>query len=67
MYPRSNLWSNQRMDIGILAALAMLAIWAVATFAGDAPGWIHLLLTLGVFVLVWRVVVAKARSTTKRE
>ena len=52
------------MDLGIIAAIAMLAVWAVGTFAFDAPGWIHGLLSVGVFLLIWRVV---ARSTGKRE
>jgi hypothetical protein len=45
------------MDLGILAALAMLVVWAVGTFAFEAPGYIHLLLTAGVFLLIWRIVV----------
>ena len=45
------------MDLGILAALVMLVIWAVATFRFDAPGWVHALLTAGVFLLIWRIVV----------
>ena len=45
------------MDLWIIAALAMLVVWGVATFALGAPGWVHLLLTLGVFVLIWRIVV----------
>ena len=45
------------MDIGIIAAVAMLVVWAVATFKFEAPGYIHLLLTAGVFLLIWRVVV----------
>jgi hypothetical protein len=45
------------MDLGIIAALAMLVLWAVATFAFEAPGYVHLLLTAGVFLLIWRVVV----------
>jgi hypothetical protein len=45
------------MDVGIVAAVAMLVLWAIGTFAFSAPGWIHLLLTLGVFVLIWRIVV----------
>lgn len=48
------------MDLGILAALAMLAVWAFATFTTEATGWVHALLTVGVFLLIWRVV---ARST----
>lgn len=45
------------MDLGILAALAMLVVWAIGTFFFDAPGWLHLLLTVGVFLLIWRIVV----------
>ena len=45
------------MDIGIVAAIAMLAVWALGTFVYEAPGWIHLLLTAGVFLLIWRIVV----------
>lgn len=48
------------MDLGILAALAMLAVWAFATFTTEATGWVHALLTVGVFLLIWRIV---ARST----
>jgi uncharacterized membrane protein len=53
------------MDLGILAALVMLGIWAFATFTTEAPGWIHLFLSVGVFLLIYRVVVrgkGKARS-----
>jgi hypothetical protein len=51
------------MDLGIIAALAMLIIWAVGTFVYEAPGWIHLLLTAGMFLLMWRIVV---RGTQKK-
>lgn len=43
------------MDIGIVAAVLMLLIWAVVTFTTEAPGYIHLLLTIGVFLLFWRI------------
>jgi uncharacterized membrane protein len=52
------------MDAGILGAIALLIIWGVATFGYDAPGWMHLLLTVGVFLLIWRIVV---RGTPKPE
>lgn len=45
------------MDLGILVALAMLVIWAVWTFAFSAPGFAHILLTAGVFLLIYRIVV----------
>ena len=38
-------------------AIVMLVGWAVWTFAFDpAPGWVHLFLTLGVFLLIWAIV-----------
>ena len=49
------------MDIGIVAALAMLVVWAIATFALEAPGYVHLLLTVGVFLLIWRIVALGTR------
>jgi hypothetical protein len=45
------------MDVGILAAIAMLIVWAIGTFMYEAPGWIHLLLSAGVFLLIYRIVV----------
>ena len=45
------------MDPWIIAAVAMLVVWAIGTFAFTAPGWLHFLLTLGVFLLIWRIVV----------
>ena len=51
------------MDIGLIAAIIMLIVWGIGTFALDAPGWIHLLLTVGMFLLFWRIaVVTAARS-----
>jgi len=57
------------MDVGIFIAIAMLAVWAVGTFFYEAPGWLHLLLTFAVFLLIWRIVVrtnapAKGRATS---
>lgn len=48
------------MDLGIVAAVVMLVGWAVAALVYDGPGWIHGLLTAGVFLLIYRIVV---RST----
>lgn len=50
------------MDLGIVAALIMLIVWAVLTFTTEAPGYVHLLLTIGFFVLFWRI---SARAGTK--
>jgi hypothetical protein len=48
------------MDLWTVAAVVMLVVWAVATFAFTAPGWMQFLLSLGVFIVIWRQVV---RST----
>jgi hypothetical protein len=45
------------MDLGIIAGIVMLIAWAVATFMYEAPGWIHLLLSVGVFLIIYRIVV----------
>jgi uncharacterized membrane protein len=52
------------MDLGLLAAVALLVIWAIAALVLQGPGWVHLLLTAGVSLLVYRIVVRG--STTKR-
>jgi len=45
------------MDLGLIAAVAMLVIWAVLTFVvNNAPGFTHALLIAGVSLLVWRIV-----------
>ena len=45
------------MDLGILVGIALIVIWAIGALVFDGPGWIHLLLTVGVFVVIWRIVV----------
>jgi uncharacterized membrane protein len=45
------------MDLGIVAAIAMLVVWAIVTFTTSAPGWIHILLTMGICLLIYRIVV----------
>ena len=49
-----------RIDLGIVLAVAMLVVWALGALVYDGPGWVHLLLIVGVTLLIWRVV---ARST----
>ena len=43
--------------IGVPLALVLLAGWAVATFMFEAPGWVHLILTAAVFLLIYSIVV----------
>jgi len=48
------------MDLGIVAGIMLVVIWAISTFVFSGPGWVNLLLTLGVTILIWRIV---ARGT----
>jgi len=50
------------MDLLTFAGLVMLALWAVATWAFDAPGLVHGLLTLGVFFIVLGAVKRSERA-----
>lgn len=45
------------MDIGLFIGVVLIVIWGIGALAFEAPGWIHLLLTVGVFVVLWRIVV----------
>jgi hypothetical protein len=45
------------MDLGLLGGIALVIVWAVAFFAFEPPGWVHLLLSVGVFVIIARIVV----------
>ena len=42
---------------GIAIAIVMLIIWAIVALVFSGPGWIHLLLTVGVSMLIWQIVV----------
>lgn len=55
------------MDRWTAVALVMLVVWGVVTFAfAPAPGWIHLLLTAGVFLLAYGAVVRGTASGRPR-
>jgi len=43
----------------------MLAIWAFVTFTTTAPGWIHILLTVGMFLLIYRIVIRGTRGADR--
>ena len=54
------------MDFGIIVGLIMLVTWAVLVFVmNNAPGFVHLLLTLGLFIVIWRIV-ARGAPMPKR-
>lgn len=43
----------------------MLVIWAIGTFAFDAPGVIHFLLMGGIFLIIYRIVVRSTPAPTE--
>jgi hypothetical protein len=54
------------MDLLTIAGIAMLAVWAAGTFLFQAPGIIHLLLSLGVFFLAFGAVKRAERARKAR-
>jgi hypothetical protein len=53
------------MDIGIIAAIVLLIVWAIGALVIQGPGYIHLLLTIGVSLLIYRIVVRSANAPEK--
>lgn len=54
------------MDLLTFAGVLMLALWAVGTWAFEAPGLIHGLLTLGVFFVVLGAIKRSERARKAR-
>lgn len=52
------------MDLLTIAGLASLVLWGVGTFVFPAPGFIHLFLTLGAFLLVLGAVKRAERANS---
>ncbi len=50
------------MNWGIVGALLLLVIWAIVALVMNGPGWIHLLLTVGVSLLIYSVVTRSTRG-----
>jgi len=43
------------MNLKLVAGIVMLVLWTGITAITEAPGYVHLLLVFGVFLLVWGV------------
>lgn len=54
-------------DPVLLLALLLLAVWAVAALVFEGPGWVHGLLTVGVFLVIYRIVVSGGPARRERE
>lgn len=50
------------VDLLTIAGVAMLVLWAAGTYAFDAPGLIHGLLSFGIFCLVLAAVKRSAKA-----
>jgi hypothetical protein len=44
------------MNLKVIGGLALLLVWAVAALVLQGPGWVHLLLTIGVSLLIYGIV-----------
>ena len=53
------------MDLGIIIALVVLIVWAIGALVMQGPGWIRLLLTIGVSLLIFRIVVSTSGESGK--
>ena len=53
---RTGQFTGDVMDLRIFGALALLLIWAIAALVLEGPGWVHLLLTIGVSLLIYGLV-----------
>ncbi len=54
------------MDLAIIAGIVMLIGWAIATFFFNAQGWVHIFLTAGVAIIIWRIVARRTPELPKR-
>jgi uncharacterized membrane protein len=51
------------MNLGIVAAIVLLLMWAIGALVMQGPGWIHLLLTIGVSLLIYAIVIRSSRTS----
>ncbi|MBK5188047.1 MAG: hypothetical protein JJD97_07360 [Gemmatimonadaceae bacterium] len=59
-------WQRLLYVIAYPLSALMLIVWAVVTFAYDGPGWIHLFLSLGMFLLIWRIVAGGTQDAWRK-
>jgi uncharacterized membrane protein len=53
------------MNLGVIGALVLLLAWAIAALVIEGPGWVHLLLTVGVSLLIYSIVVRSSTRATR--
>ena len=57
--------TDNAMDLGIIIAIVLLIVWAIGALVMQGPGWIHLLLTVGVSLLIFRIVVSTSGESKR--
>ena len=63
--PNHGRQTNSRALPALISAVLMLVVWAYFTITTVAPGWVHVLLIFGVFLLIYGVV-AREPMTPRR-
>jgi hypothetical protein len=53
---RVNVPALSKARIGIISGIVCIGVWAVAALGFNAPGYVHLLLSAGMFLLMWGIV-----------
>jgi hypothetical protein len=56
MTNRSDRSRGRIAALAIPVGVLMLLFWTIAILTTRTPGWMHLFLTLGVFLVVWGIV-----------
>jgi hypothetical protein len=59
-------WQRLLYVLAYPMSALMLVVWAVVTFAYDGPGWIHFFLSLGLFLLIWRIVAGGTQDSWRK-
>ena len=57
---------NTFLRLAIPLGIIVLIVWGVVTVMFEAPGWVHGLLTLGVFLVIWGIVARSAPYPNER-
>jgi hypothetical protein len=58
MYERPTARSmNSRIDPVLVFAVLLIVVWGFGALILEGPGWLHALLTIGVFLSIYRIVV----------
>jgi len=58
MYEQPTVRSmNSRIDPMLVFAVLLIVAWGFGALVLEGPGWLHALLTIGVFLAIYRIVV----------